>query len=92
MVGHSRCGGIRALMTMDDDETEEGIDSRFYPNFQYFLIILTMHIHIITCIDSFPRSFIKNWVIIGKPARSISKSAASELSFDQQCQHCEKVG
>ncbi|WZZ44136.1 hypothetical protein YC2023_040395 [Brassica napus] len=63
VVGHSRCGGIRALMTMDDDETEEGIDSR---------------------------SFIKNWVVIGKPAKSISKSAASELSFDQQCQHCEK--
>ncbi|CAN6813897.1 unnamed protein product [Brassica oleracea] len=63
VVGHSRCGGIRALMTMDDDETEEDIDSR---------------------------SFIKNWVVIGKPAKSISKSAASELSFDQQCQHCEK--
>ncbi|KAF8118451.1 hypothetical protein N665_0005s0209 [Sinapis alba] len=65
VVGHSRCGGIRALMTMDDDETEEG-----------------------GIIDS--RSFIKNWVVIGKTARSISKSAASELSFDQQCQHCEK--
>ncbi|CAN8264384.1 unnamed protein product [Cochlearia groenlandica] len=63
VTGHSRCGGIRALMTMDDDETEEDIDSR---------------------------SFIKNWVIVGKTARTISKSAASELSFDQQCQHCEK--
>ncbi|ESQ31448.1 hypothetical protein EUTSA_v10004840mg [Eutrema salsugineum] len=63
VVGHSRCGGIRALMTMDDDETEEDIDSR---------------------------SFIKNWVVVGKTARSISKSAASGLSFDQQCQHCEK--
>ncbi|CAA7034823.1 unnamed protein product [Microthlaspi erraticum] len=63
VVGHSRCGGIRALMTMDDDETEEDIDSR---------------------------SFIKNWVVVGKTARSTSKSAASGLSFDQQCQHCEK--
>ncbi|KFK28127.1 hypothetical protein AALP_AA8G476000 [Arabis alpina] len=63
VVGHSRCGGIRALMTMDDDETEQDIDSR---------------------------NFIKNWVVIGKTARSISKTVASELSFEQQCQHCEK--
>ncbi|KAF3549284.1 hypothetical protein DY000_02005859, partial [Brassica cretica] len=91
VVGHSRCGGIRALMTMDDDETEEDIDSRFLLKTS-LLYDLPNNAHSSSpiCIDSFPRSFIKNWVVIGKPAKSISKSAASELSFDQQCQHCEK--
>lgn len=46
VVGHSRCGGIRALMTMDDDETEEDIDSRFLLKFSLlFFTFLTMHIH-----------------------------------------------
>ncbi|TQE05728.1 hypothetical protein C1H46_008634 [Malus baccata] len=58
VVGHSCCGGIRALMSMDD-EIEKS-------------------------------SFIQNWVVVGKDARSWTKAAASTLSFDQQCQHCEK--
>jgi carbonic anhydrase len=58
VIGHSCCGGIRALMSM-----EEGEDSS---------------------------SFIKNWVVVGKNARLITKAVASNLSFDQQCRHCEK--
>ncbi|KAM1002379.1 hypothetical protein ACFX13_002856 [Malus domestica] len=58
VVGHSCCGGIRALMSMDD-EIEKS-------------------------------SFIQNWVVVGKDARSWTKAAASTLSFDQQCKHCEK--
>ncbi|CAN6686213.1 unnamed protein product [Malus baccata var. baccata] len=57
VVGHSCCGGIRALMGMDDE------------------------------VD---KSFIQNWVVVGKDARSWTKAAASKLSFDQQCKHCEK--
>ncbi|XP_030539360.1 beta carbonic anhydrase 5, chloroplastic isoform X2 [Rhodamnia argentea] len=57
--GHSCCGGIRALMSM---ENADGDNS----------------------------SFIKNWVIVGKNARLSTKEAASHLSFDQQCRHCEK--
>ncbi|KAK9167388.1 hypothetical protein Scep_002579 [Stephania cephalantha] len=58
VTGHSRCGGIRALMSMED----EGDSS----------------------------SFINKWVAIGKNARSITKTAASNLGFDRQCRHCEK--
>ncbi|XP_056865672.1 beta carbonic anhydrase 5, chloroplastic-like isoform X2 [Raphanus sativus] len=59
VVGHSRCGGIQALMSMED----EG--------------------------DS--RSFIRNWVIVGKKAKESTKAVASNLHFDHQCQHCEKT-
>ncbi|GAB4853325.1 Beta carbonic anhydrase 5, chloroplastic [Ancistrocladus abbreviatus] len=58
VVGHSRCGGIHALMSMPDE-----VDSR---------------------------SFIGSWVVVGKDARMKSRAAASSLSFEQQCQHCEK--
>lgn len=59
VMGHSCCGGIRALMSMHDDvETS---------------------------------SFIGSWVSVGKNARISTKAAASNLAFDQQCQHCEKV-
>ncbi|GAB2225257.1 hypothetical protein Droror1_Dr00006048 [Drosera rotundifolia] len=58
VIGHSCCGGIRALMSMDDKA------------------------------DS--RSFISNWVIVGKTARENIMAAASTLGFDQQCRLCEK--
>ncbi|CAN1332311.1 Beta carbonic anhydrase 5, chloroplastic [Linum perenne] len=58
VVGHSRCGGIRALMSMHDDvETS---------------------------------SFIGGWVSVGMNARTRTKAVASNLSFDNQCTHCEK--
>ncbi|KAJ0262840.1 Beta carbonic anhydrase 5 [Hirschfeldia incana] len=59
IIGHSRCGGIQALMSMED----EG--------------------------DS--RSFIHNWVVVGKKAKESTKAVASNLHFDHQCQHCEKT-
>ncbi|XP_076957121.1 beta carbonic anhydrase 5, chloroplastic-like isoform X2 [Bidens hawaiensis] len=58
VTGHSCCGGIRALMSMEDEENSS--------------------------------SFIKNWVVVGKAAKSTTKATASNLSFDQQCKHCEK--
>lgn len=58
VIGHSCCGGIRALMGMQDDDAE--------------------------------KSFIKSWVVFGKNARIKAKAAASNLSFDEQCKHCEK--
>ncbi|XP_072982548.1 beta carbonic anhydrase 5, chloroplastic-like [Typha latifolia] len=58
VVGHSRCGGIQALMSLKDEA------------------------------DS--RSFIKDWVIVGKTARLTTKAAAGNLSFEMQCRHCEK--
>ncbi|PIN06516.1 putative carbonic anhydrase involved in protection against oxidative damage [Handroanthus impetiginosus] len=58
VIGHSCCGGIKALMSLQD----EAVSS----------------------------SFIRNWVVVGKPARLKTKEAASNLNFDQQCRHCEK--
>ncbi|KAI4367496.1 hypothetical protein MLD38_023230 [Melastoma candidum] len=57
VIGHSCCGGIRALMGMKDTEDT---------------------------------SFIKNWVMVGKKAKISTQAAASDLTFDQQCRHCEK--
>ncbi|KAL8097365.1 beta carbonic anhydrase 5, chloroplastic [Apium graveolens] len=58
VVGHSCCGGIRALMGMPDEDNS--------------------------------RSFIRSWVVTGKNAKLNTKAAASNLSFDLQCKHCEK--
>ncbi|CAL9751655.1 unnamed protein product [Musa acuminata subsp. burmannicoides] len=58
VVGHSRCGGIQALMSMKNDPGS--------------------------------RSFIKDWVSIGKSARLSTEAAAGNLSFEMQCRHCEK--
>ncbi|XP_057250505.1 uncharacterized protein LOC125491596 isoform X2 [Beta vulgaris subsp. vulgaris] len=59
-MGHSCCGGIHALMGMQDEEEDS-------------------------------RRCIRSWVIVGKNARISTKSVASNLSFDQQCRHCEKI-
>ncbi|XP_024020323.1 beta carbonic anhydrase 5, chloroplastic isoform X1 [Morus notabilis] len=58
VIGHSCCGGIHALMSMEDEGQSSG--------------------------------FIQNWVVLGKNARLKTKAVASNLSFDQQCRHCEK--
>ncbi|XP_057493522.1 beta carbonic anhydrase 5, chloroplastic-like isoform X1 [Actinidia eriantha] len=58
VIGHSCCGGIRALMSMQDEVNTS--------------------------------SFISSWVLVGKNARLSTKAAASNLSLDQQCRHCEK--
>ncbi|XP_017215038.1 beta carbonic anhydrase 5, chloroplastic-like isoform X1 [Daucus carota subsp. sativus] len=36
-------------------------------------------------------SFTNSWVITGKNAKLSTKAVASDLSFDLQCKHCEKV-
>ncbi|CAM8899191.1 unnamed protein product [Rhodiola kirilowii] len=59
VVGHSCCGGIRALMGMEDNKVDSS-------------------------------SFIHSWVVTGKNAKMSTKAVASNLSFDQQCRHCEK--
>ncbi|KAM0948982.1 putative carbonic anhydrase [Dioscorea sansibarensis] len=58
VVGHSRCGGIRALMSMKRDDKS--------------------------------KSFIRDWVSIGKTARLSTEAAAGNLNFEKQCKHCEK--
>ncbi|GLT26101.1 hypothetical protein SLA2020_011880 [Shorea laevis] len=35
-------------------------------------------------------SFIRRWVVVGRTARLNTEAATSNLSFDQQCRHCEK--
>lgn len=61
VVGHSRCGGIQALMSMKSKK--DGSNSR---------------------------SFIKDWVSLGKSARLSTEAAAGNLNFEMQCRHCEK--
>ncbi|XP_039120674.1 beta carbonic anhydrase 5, chloroplastic isoform X1 [Dioscorea cayenensis subsp. rotundata] len=58
VVGHSRCGGIRALMSMKRADKS--------------------------------KSFIKDWVSIGKTARLSTEAVAGNLNFELQCKHCEK--
>ncbi|KAK4776601.1 hypothetical protein SAY86_005289 [Trapa natans] len=59
VIGHSCCGGIQALMSMQNVSDDSS-------------------------------SFIKSWVRVGRNASISTKAAASGLSFDQQCRHCEK--
>ncbi|KAG0497615.1 hypothetical protein HPP92_002306 [Vanilla planifolia] len=58
VIGHSRCGGIRALMTMKRNSNS--------------------------------KSFIRDWVSVAKGARLSTEAAVGNLSFDEQCTHCEK--
>ncbi|CAA7032952.1 unnamed protein product [Microthlaspi erraticum] len=59
VIGHSRCGGIKGLMSMEDDSAPKSV-------------------------------FIENWVQIGTPAKNRVKEDFSDLSFDDQCNYCEK--
>ena len=94
VVGHSCCGGIRALMSMNDE-----VDKRLSKLVQFTSCILWLSFVIFSSIklclsllkNHFNSSFIQSWVVNGKDARSWTKAAASKLSFDQQCKHCEKV-
>lgn len=102
VVGHSCCGGIRALMSMPDEE-----DSRFDShNFIHFSIqyggqflVCTYFLcegsgnctYFLFILYIFSRSFIRSWVVTGKSAKLSTKASASNLSFDLQCKHCEKV-
>ncbi|KAF7065922.1 hypothetical protein CFC21_071985 [Triticum aestivum] len=61
VVGHSRCGGIQALMSMKSKKD-----------------------------DRSSRTFIRDWVSLGKSARLSTEAAAGNLSFESQCRHCEK--
>lgn len=65
VIGHSCCGGIRALMSMEDEA-------------------------LIRLQNEGDSSFIRNWVVVGKNARSNTKAVAANLSLDHQCKHCEK--
>ncbi|CDY64836.1 BnaCnng45250D [Brassica napus] len=60
VIGHSRCGGIKALMSIEDDAA---------PN---------------------KSVFIENWVKIGTSAKNKIKEEFKDLSFEEQCTHCEK--
>nr|AJA06257.1 beta-type carbonic anhydrase 3-like protein [Brassica juncea] len=60
VIGHSRCGGIEALMSIEDDAA---------PN---------------------KSIFIENWVKIGTSAKNKIKQEYGDLSFEEQCTHCEK--
>ncbi|KAL0802625.1 hypothetical protein Bca101_057801 [Brassica carinata] len=60
VIDHSRCGGIEALMSTEDDAA---------PN---------------------KSVFIENWVKIGTPAKNRINQKFGELSFEEQCTHCEK--
>ncbi|CAN8235765.1 unnamed protein product [Cochlearia groenlandica] len=60
IIGHSCCGGIKGLMSIEDDNAPTQSD------------------------------FIENWVKIGSQARIKIKEENQDLSFDDQCNMCEK--
>lgn len=65
------------------------LDSAFL--FYVFLFFFCMRSHsLFVCVYIY-RSFIKDWVSIGKSARLSTEAAAGNLSFEMQCRHCEKV-
>lgn len=60
VFGHSRCGGIKKLMSIEDEAAPSNT------------------------------VFIENWVKIGTPAKNRIKQEYENLSFYEQCTHCEK--
>ncbi|XP_010474258.1 PREDICTED: beta carbonic anhydrase 4-like [Camelina sativa] len=60
VIGHSCCGGIKGLMSIEDDAAPTQSD------------------------------FIENWVKIGAAARNKIKEEHKDLSYDDQCNKCEK--
>jgi len=60
VIGHSCCGGIKGLMSIEDDAAPTQSD------------------------------FIENWVKIGASARNKIKEEHKDLSYDDQCNKCEK--
>ncbi|XP_072089554.1 beta carbonic anhydrase 5, chloroplastic isoform X3 [Arachis hypogaea] len=95
VIGHSCCGGIRALMSMQDDANERlncwilVVDLLSV----YLLSLIAcvfFHVWIFIYFSSSSSSFINSWVVVGKNARIKTEAAASQLNFDQQCSHCEK--
>ncbi|CAH2035987.1 unnamed protein product [Thlaspi arvense] len=60
VIGHSRCGGIKGLMSIEDDAAPS------------------------------KSVFIEDWVKIGTPAKNRVKQEFEDLSFEDQCTHCEK--
>ena len=93
VIGHSCCGGIRALMSMQDE-----VNSRFvlYSTILFIcLLVQCLNCAYLSQLYIFVlmhcSSFIRSWVVVGKNARLSTKAVASNLSFDQQCRHCEKV-
>ncbi|XP_058751996.1 beta carbonic anhydrase 5, chloroplastic-like isoform X1 [Vicia villosa] len=83
VIGHSCCGGIRALMGMEDDGTTGYV----------ILVILVPFLSLVNVFEyfHFPCRFIKSWVVNAKNAKVKTKAVASTLDFDSQCKHCEKV-
>uniref|UniRef100_A0A1J3CGC1 Carbonic anhydrase n=1 Tax=Noccaea caerulescens TaxID=107243 RepID=A0A1J3CGC1_NOCCA len=60
VIGHSCCGGIKGLMSIEDDAAPSQSD------------------------------FIENWVKIGAQARNKVKEEHQDLSYEDQCNKCEK--
>uniref|UniRef100_A0A1J3F311 Carbonic anhydrase n=1 Tax=Noccaea caerulescens TaxID=107243 RepID=A0A1J3F311_NOCCA len=60
VIGHSCCGGIKGLMSIEDDAAPTQSD------------------------------FIENWVKIGAQARNKVKEEHQDLSYEDQCNKCEK--
>ncbi|KAL6494588.1 hypothetical protein OROGR_031388 [Orobanche gracilis] len=77
VVGHSCCGGIKALMSLQDEVTSSQT-SNFSPGTP------------VDILGYYGISFITSWVVVGESARSKTIADASDLSFEQQCRHCEK--
>eukprot|EP00262_Sarcandra_glabra_P003604 TRINITY_DN14340_c0_g1_i1.p1 TRINITY_DN14340_c0_g1~~TRINITY_DN14340_c0_g1_i1.p1 ORF type:complete len:314 (+),score=43.02 TRINITY_DN14340_c0_g1_i1:254-1195(+) len=40
--------------------------------------------------DELDSSLLRGWVVVGKKAKLSTKAATENLSFEQQCRHCEK--
>ncbi|KAK8940514.1 hypothetical protein KSP39_PZI009968 [Platanthera zijinensis] len=74
IIGHSCCGGIRALMSMKQKSASK-----------YYCTVLPALMH-----SFLSESFIEDWVSIAKSARLSTEATVGNLSFDKQCTHCEK--
>ncbi|RRT83537.1 hypothetical protein B296_00007659 [Ensete ventricosum] len=78
-----------AVNTLEASKFKLDLDFAFL--FYVFLFFFCMRSNSLVVLVYIYRSFIKDWVSIGKTARLSTKAAAGNLSFEMQCRHCEKV-
>lgn len=79
-------------MSMHDDvETRFSVDIFLHSPIIPVKAVCICFSILISSFFPFFSSLIGSWVVVGMNARLRTKAETFNLSFDQQCKHCEKV-
>lgn len=88
MMGHSNCGGIRALMTRDAFSGYVLVPRDLLLKFRGFRRF-SMGLTFIVCESC--SDFVGSWIRIGLPAKKKALSVMKGKPLQEQCRFCEQV-